>query len=107
MFLKKYIYFIYITCLAALGLSCGTQYGHCSMPDLPLQRVGGLSSRGVGAQYFQLEGLVALWHVSSPPGIRPVSPTLQGGFFTSGLPGKSLNISFSKYVQAHVSLSMT
>ena len=77
------------------------------MPDLPLQRVGGLSSRGMGAQYFQLEGLVALWHVSSPPGIRPVSPTLQGGFFTSGLPGKSLNISFSKYVQAHVSLSMT
>ena len=36
--------------------------------------------------------LVALWHVGLVPwpGIKTMSPTLQGGFFTAGPPGKSL-----------------
>ena len=36
-------------------------------------------------------GLAALWHVEFPgPGIEPVSPALQGGFLSTGPPGKPL-----------------
>ena len=32
-----------------------------------------------------------MWDLSSPPGIKLGSPTLQGGFLTTGTPGKSLS----------------
>lgn len=43
-----------------------------------------------GLQELQLEHLVALWHGELPrPGVEPVSLALQGGFLTTGPPGKS------------------
>ena len=36
------------------------------------------------------------------PGIEPVSPALEGGFFTSGPPGKSLHWFFSHNAIAHL-----
>ena len=49
-------------------------------------------------------GLVALWQEGSQfsqPGIQPVSPALQGGFLTTGLPGKSQDMTFL-HMQTHI-----
>ena len=32
----------------------------------------------------------SLWYLSSPTGIKPTSPALEGGFLTARPPGKSL-----------------
>ena len=45
-----------------------------------------------GGSLVWVTGLVAPWYVGilvPQPGIKPMSPTLKGGFFTNGLPGKS------------------
>ena len=31
-----------------------------------------------------------MWDLSSQPGIEPASPALEGGFFTTGPPGKAV-----------------
>ena len=63
--------------LAASGLSCG-------MRDLWLWCVGFL------IVVCRLSCLAANGVLLSWPGIEPGSPALQGGFLTTGLPGKSL-----------------
>ena len=65
----------------ALGL-------HCYVWALEKDAV----SRGEDMQASELwcSGLASPWHVgSSQPAIKSVSPTLQGGFLTTGPPGKS------------------
>ena len=37
-----------------------------------------------------------MWDLSSRPGIEPTSPALEGGFLTTGPPGKSLCSFFKK-----------
>ena len=79
--------------LVASGLGCSTQ-------GLLLQR--GLSSWGVPAQQLWCSGSRVLrftfsvaWRILvSQPGIKPASPALQGGFFTLGPAGRSLNLYF-------------
>ena len=63
--------------VAARGLlsSCGTQ---------ALERVGS------GAAAHGLSCPVACGILVPRPGIEPLSPSLEGGFLTSGPPGKSL-----------------
>ena len=60
------------------------------MPDLPLQCLGSvvvtLSCCGTPAQF--LCGIVGI--LVPLPGIELTSPALQGGFLTTGPPGKSL-----------------
>ena len=81
-FFKIFIY------LAVSGLSCG-------MRDLSLWQAGsvvaapGLSSCGAWA--LECIGLVALTCgiLVLRPGIEPTSPALEGGFLTTGPPGKS------------------
>ena len=94
-FLVFYLFYIYLWLhrifVAACGLQlwrvvvafhCGVQAFHC----------GGFSCCGTWA-LSRLVGLIAPWHVeSSQPGIKPMFPTLAGGFLTTGLPGKSQNI---------------
>ena len=112
------IYFIYLFILAASGLTCSMQGLRWRVRDLSLWRglfvvaCGLLSSCGTGSR---AHGLCSLRHValslrrvssvvvarglSCPstcgilvprPGIEPVSLALEGRFFTTGPPGKSL-----------------
>ena len=83
--------FIFIY-LAASGLSCGTQDLHCSMQDCSL--------RCVDSSLWHTGSVVAARRHSCPvafgilvprPGIKPVPPALEGGFLTTGPPGKSLD----------------
>ena len=49
------------------------------------------------AQWLRCTGLVAPSMLDLPgPGIKPMSPALAGGFFTTGPPGKSQKVSFEK-----------
>ena len=73
-FLKKFVY------LAGLGLSCSTQ-------DPSLWCVAFLVVR-------RLNCFTACGVLVPRPGIKPVSPALQGGFLTPGPPGKSLEREF-------------
>ena len=62
-------------------------------------RVRRLSSCGTRAPQLWCAGLVAPRHVGilvPQPGIEPVSPALEGGFLTTGPPGRSPNESFYK-----------
>ena len=101
-FLKIFIYLFVYLFLAASGLSCGTR-------DLSLQHAGsfvaacGLLS-SCGEQATERTGsVVAARGISCPatcgifvrqPGIESTSPALEGGFLTTGPPGKSLKVSF-------------
>ena len=117
-FKKRFIYVLILFFLAALGLRCCTwafsSQGSRGYPSLGFMGFSLwwlllLQSRGSwasvvamhGAQQLQLAGsgalthqlwrtgLVAPRHVgSSRPRIKPVSLTLQGGFLTTGPPGK-------------------
>ena len=69
--------FIYLF-LAASGLSCG-------MWDLLLQRTGSVVAV-LGPSCPTVYGILV-----PQPGLEPVSPALEGGFSTTGPPGKSLN----------------
>ena len=72
MFIFKFI------CVFAPGLGCGTQDLCCPYWDL-------------FTEAYEL--VVATWGILVPhPGIEPVSPALQGGFSTTGPPGKSLSL---------------
>ena len=89
--------FFFFFFLAVSDLNCGTRDLRCSMQDLSLQRrlslfqLAGLSlveARGLskcGAQTYcpAARGILVPW-----PGIEPVSPALEGRFFTTGPPGK-------------------
>ena len=90
--------------MAASGLSCGTwefhcsmQDLHCSMRDLSLRHVGfssciaraSLSLCCTGSRACRLScpavcGILVPW-----PGIEPRLLALEGGFLTTGPPGKS------------------
>ena len=70
--------------LAVLGLSCGTGDLHCDQQDLLLQRMDSV----VVASRFSCSKACGI--LVSHPGIEPVSPELEDGFITTGLPGKSL-----------------
>ena len=62
--------------LAALGLSCGAQ-------ALLLRRTSSVVvARGLSCP-------AACGNLVPRPGIEPTSPALEGGFFTTGPPGKS------------------
>ena len=84
--------------MAALGLSCGTRGLRCGAWASLVAVLGLLSS--CGTQALEREGPVVVVHgLSCPvacgilvprPGIEPLSPSLEGGFLTSGPPGKSL-----------------
>ena len=77
------ILFLYF--LAALCVSCGTQ-------DLSLWHVG-FSLVWRTSSVVVAHGLschVACGILVPRPGIEPASPALEGGFFTTGPPGKSL-----------------
>ena len=41
--------------------------------------------------HMDLQLLCGIWDLSSQPGIEPASPVFQGGFLTTGPPGKSLS----------------
>ena len=74
-----------LTCLAALGLSCGT-WVFIAGPGFP-------SSHGVQAPQLQPMGLAAPRHVGSyfpDQGSNPHPPALEGGLLTTRPPGKSL-----------------
>ena len=43
-----------------------------------------------------------MWNLPEP-GIEPVHPALAGGFFTTEIPGKPLNIIFSTCGTGHIS----
>ena len=55
---------------------------------LELRRVG-LAVAVCGFSYPKARGALVLW-----PGIKPMSPALQGGFLTTGPPGKSQFLHF-------------
>ena len=89
--------FIFLIYLAVLGLSCGMQ------ASLQLRHAGSLvvthrlSSCGTRAAEHA-GSVVAVHGLSCPtacgilvprPGIEPASPALEGGFLTTGPPGKS------------------
>ena len=77
------IYFLFY--LAVSGLSCGTQDFHCFKWDLLLHHTDSqLAVCKLSTCFVTCEILVPY------PGIEPVSPALQGGFITTGPPGKSL-----------------
>ena len=69
---------------AVLGLSCSMQY-------LLLQHRGFSLVESHGLSCPTACGILA-----PQPGIKPMSPALEGGFLTSGPPGKSLLIAFLK-----------
>ena len=48
--------------------------------------------------FFFLPNHMACGILVSRPGIEPTTPALQGGDFTTGLPGKSLMIAFLNFV---------
>ena len=94
--------------------SCGTWDLHCGMWDLLLRQAGS-SLRHAGFSLVvacgfslscsvqvpeQVGSVVVACRLSFPtargilvprPGIEPTCPTFQDGFFTTGLPGKSLH----------------
>ena len=72
-FLKNFFYF-----LAVSDLSCGTR-------DLSLR----LTSSVVVVRRLSCP-TVCGGHLAPRPGIETASPALEGGFFTTGSPGKSL-----------------
>ena len=81
------IYFIY---LAASGLSCSTRDLHCNMRDLSLQHTGSSSPRAGSVVVAHGLSCHAACGILVPrPGIEPESPALEGGFLTTGPPGKS------------------
>ena len=73
-----FLIFIYLLFLAVLGLSCGTQ-------DLQLWHAGSV------VVALGLSCPVACGILVPRPGIEPTSPALEGGFLTTGPPGKSPN----------------
>ena len=102
----RFIYlFIY---LAASGLRCSTQNLHCGMWDLPLHLK---SSSTCDVQAPELLGSAVVtcglscpmaWGLSVPrTGIcsrdQTCVPALEGGFLTTGPPGKSLTIDLDSY----------
>ena len=89
-------YFLIFICLAASGPSCGAQDLHRIMWGLLLLRTRSLvAARGI---WSAQPPVVAVNRLSRStecgvlllrPGIEPMSPALQGGFLTTGPPGKS------------------
>ena len=82
--------------LAVSSLGCGTQDPHCVTWDLSLQCTDSLVvERGLQRAQASLAGAHGLSYSGAcgilvpRPGIKPVSPALQGGFLTTGPPGKS------------------
>ena len=72
--------------LAASGLSCGARHLHCTMWDLSLQPVGStVVAHGLHCS-------VTCGNLAPQPEIEPQSSALQGGFLTTGRPGKSYNL---------------
>ena len=77
--------------VAALGLSCSTQDLCCIRRDLSAKYVYSLVVvRGLSSS-------MACGILVHLPGIKPMSPALQGGFLTSGPPGKALCVVLSHY----------
>ena len=70
---------------AALGLSCST------LASLYSWCVGSVAI-ALRLSYPEVDGILV-----PRPGIKPVSPALQGGFLTTGLPGQPLRPSFKKW----------
>ena len=70
-------------CLAASGLSCSIWELHCIMQDLSLWYMGSLVLVH-GLSCPMICGILV-----PQPGLKPTCPALQGGFLTSGPPGKS------------------
>ena len=70
-----------------------------------------LSSSGVWTQELRSLGLVARGILVPRPGIEPKLPVLQGGFVTTGPPGKSphafLNTCFNQIVNMARGLTKT
>ena len=79
-FLFKYL-FIY---LAALGLSCSMGDLRCGMWGLSLWYAGFSLVAAHRLSCPVACGILVPW-----PGIEPMSPALEGGFLTTGPPGKS------------------
>ena len=75
--------------VAALGLSCSTQDLCCIKRDLSLQYTSSL------VVVCGLSSSMACGILVPRPGIKPTSPALQGGFLTSGPPGKALCVVLS------------
>jgi len=82
--------------LAVSSLVCGTQDPHCVTWDLSLRCTDSLVvEHGLQSAQASLAGAHGLSYSGAcgilvpRPGIKPVSPALQGGFLTTGPPGKS------------------
>ena len=117
-------YFIYLLILAALGLSCGTQDLRCgAQASLQLwcvcffslqlwctgSRACRLCSCGMRALQLRHAGLVALRYVGSQfpnQGSNPCPSALEGGFFTTGPPGKSQDIYFTLFYFIYLFLAV-
>ena len=103
-------FFTYIIYLAGLGLSCGKHDLHCTMRGPSWQCRDSRHSGSVVMAQSKRAGLVIVARSESvglvvaahglscsaacgilvpQPGIEPASPGLQGGFLTTGPPGKS------------------
>ena len=71
--------------------SCGAQgperVGSVVCGSRALVEARGLSSCGTRAYLPR-----GVWDLSPQPGIEPASPALEGGFFTTGPPGKFLSL---------------
>ena len=99
-----------------MGLSCNMHDLRCSMQDLSLQRglfvavLRLLSSCGTrasehGGSVVEARGLscpMACGILFPWPGIKPKSPALEGGFLTTGSPGKSCYVLFNVSMLFHV-----
>ena len=84
--------------VAALGLSCSTQDLCCIRRDLSAKYVYSLVVvRGLSSS-------MACGILVHLPGIKPMSPALQGGFLTSGPPGKSQGFFNVKISKANLSI---
>ena len=98
-----YLLIYLFVCLAVPGLSCGMQDLRCSMWNLLLWCTGSLVQCGLlsscGTRALERAGSVVAAYGPSCPmacgilvpqlGIEPLSPALEGGFLTTGPPGKS------------------
>ena len=76
----------------ARALCCGVR---ASLPSCGVQASGHASSVVVacGLSCPAAFGILVPW-----PGIEPASPALQGGFFTTGWPGKSRRVYYSYWL---------